>query len=90
VVGTHVHPRAAGHIVEPDDMPANPGIDYLALVAAEHEQATRRTINFSALEPAGPGDDCDSDRGHPGSAPDGWEEPPLPFPDGDGQPGAQP
>src|SRR5687768_18308178 len=42
VIGTHVHPRAAGHLDQPDDMPVNPGIDYLALVAAEHQQATDR------------------------------------------------
>ena len=48
-VGTHVHPRAAATL-QPDDMPANPGIDYLGLVAAEHEQATRRTINFHDMD----------------------------------------
>jgi hypothetical protein len=26
------------------------GIDYLALIEAEHRQATRRTINFADLE----------------------------------------
>lgn len=90
VVGTHVHPRAAGHLDQPDDMPANPGIDYLALVAAEHEQATRRTINFSALDPEPPDGDSDTDdHGHDRSTPGGWQEPPLPFPDRDGQLGAQ-
>lgn len=48
---THVHPKATA---EPPDvldgMPATPtGIDYLALVEAEHRQATRRSINFADL-----------------------------------------
>ena len=48
---THVHPKATA---EPPDvldgMDASPtGIDYLALVEAEHRQATRRTINFGDL-----------------------------------------
>ncbi len=88
VIGTHVHPRAAGHLDQPDDMPANPGIDYLALVAAEHQQATRRTINFSALGPDHRGGEPDRDDrgGDPGC---GWQEPPLPFPDGDGRTGAE-
>lgn len=50
-VRTHVHPKATA---EPPDvldgMPATPtGIDYLALVEAEHRQATRRSINFADL-----------------------------------------
>jgi hypothetical protein len=32
-------------------MPANPGIDYLALVAAEHAATTRKAINFADLTP---------------------------------------
>lgn len=51
VLGAHVHPQAANAVAEPDDMPANPGIDYLALVAAEHAAATRTTINFAGLTP---------------------------------------
>jgi putative transposase len=51
VLGAHVHPKAAVAVTEPDDMPANPGIDYLALVAAEHAAATRKAINFADLTP---------------------------------------
>jgi putative transposase len=47
----HVHPKASA---EPPDvldgMATTPtGIDYLALIEAEHRQATRRTINFADL-----------------------------------------
>ena len=55
----HVHPKATA---EPPDVvdgmePTPTGIDYLALVEAEHARATRRTINFADL----PGDDADDD-----------------------------
>jgi type II secretory pathway predicted ATPase ExeA len=51
----HVHPKAT---TEPPDvldgMDATPtGIDYLALVAAEHRQATRRTIKLRRSRPRG-------------------------------------
>jgi hypothetical protein len=46
-VGRHVHPHA-----RPDE-PVSPapatGIDYLALVTARYEDATRRRIAYSAL-----------------------------------------
>jgi putative transposase len=50
-LATHVHPKATA---EPPDvldgMPATPtGIDYLALVEAEHRHATQQTINFADL-----------------------------------------
>jgi putative transposase len=82
-LGNHVHPKASVHLETPDDMPANPGIDYLALVEAEHRAATRRVINFADLptDTQDPGD---------GDTPP-WHEPPLPFPgsdDDDDQPGA--
>jgi putative transposase len=82
-VREHVHPQAAGHLAQPDDMPANPGIDYLALVAAEHRDATRHSINFAGLTAAAP------DPGGPDDPPPPWpHEPSLPFPtahgDGDG------
>lgn len=65
VIGVHVHPRAAAGITEPDDMPAaHSGIDYLALVAAEHEQAIRQTINFADLT----GEDADGDGDVEGAA----------------------
>nr|WP_289298684.1 Mu transposase C-terminal domain-containing protein [uncultured Reyranella sp.] len=49
---THVHPKATA---EPPDvldgMATTPtGIDYLALIEAEHRQATRRLINFADLD----------------------------------------
>jgi putative transposase len=83
-LGTHVHPKATVHLQGPDDMPANPGIDYLALVEAEHRAATRRAINFSDL----PADTRDPDGDGDGDASPPWQEPPLPFsgddePDGD-------
>lgn len=73
-IGTHVHPQASAHLTTPDDMPANPGIDYLALVAAEHQRATRRTINFAAL-PTDP-DPAPEPEPRPTN---GWTEPPLPL-----------
>jgi putative transposase len=50
-VKTHVHPKATAEPPEVlDGMDATPtGIDYLALIQAEHAQATRRTINFADL-----------------------------------------
>lgn len=81
-VGTHVHPKATSHLEQPDDMPANSGIDYLALVEAEHRAATRRSINFADL-PDPDGDDAappGADTPPPPPSP-GWLEPPLPFDD---------
>lgn len=75
-IGTHVHPKAAVGLDAPDDMPANSGIDYLELVAAEHRAATRRSINFADLP--------DSDGDHPPSTATAWQQPPLPLPDPDG------
>jgi putative transposase len=67
VLGTHVHPKAASGLASPDDMPAaHSGIDYLALVAAEHETATRQTINFADL----PDDTGDLENGDDGDASD--------------------
>lgn len=72
-IGTHVHPDAAGGLAHSDDMPpVHSGIDYLALVAAEHQAATRRSINFADL--TAPGDTATPE-------PSAWDEPPLPFPD---------
>jgi putative transposase len=76
-IATHVHPTAAGHR-DPDDLnpPAPSGIDYLELVAAEHRDATRRSINFADL-PAR--EDAQTDERE---LPDPWpHEPPLPFED---------
>ena len=48
---THVHPKATVEAPDVlDGMTTTPtGIDYLALVEQEHQQATRRTINFADL-----------------------------------------
>jgi putative transposase len=78
-VRTHVHPKAASVNDDPDDPPAASGIDYLALVAAEHHEATRRSINFADLA-SDHDDDSDTDSDGP-LLPDPWpHEPPLPFP----------
>lgn len=47
----HVHPKATAEAPDVlDGMTATPtGIDYLALIEAEHRQATRQTINFADL-----------------------------------------
>lgn len=56
-VGRHVHPQARPD--EPLPAPPSTGIDYLALVAARYEQATRRRIAYSALPE--PDDDSDEE-----------------------------
>ncbi len=47
---THVHPKATAEPPELLDGMTSTGIDYLALIEAEHRQATRRTINFADLD----------------------------------------
>lgn len=75
-VHAHVHPKASSQLTA-DDLPPNPGIDYLALVAAEHREATRRSINFAELPAGEPHDPHQRP-----ALPDPWpHEPPLPFPD---------
>jgi putative transposase len=76
-IRTHVHPTAAGHRDTGDDTPpAASGIDYLALVAADHHAATRRSINFADL-PA-----REDEQPNERELPDPWpHEPPLPFDD---------
>jgi len=56
----HVHPKATAEAPDTlDGMDTTPtGIDYLALVEAEHRQATRRSINFADLHRD---DETDSD-----------------------------
>lgn len=66
-IGTHVHPKANSRPDPDERTPANPGVDYLALVEAEHHQATRRAINFADL----PGDQADQAGV--------WHQPPLPL-----------
>jgi putative transposase len=48
---THVHPKASTETPEMLDgmQPTPTGIDYLALVEAEHAQTSRRTINYGDL-----------------------------------------
>lgn len=46
-IGRHVHPQARPE--EPSTPPPATGIDYLGLVAARYEDATRRRIAYSAL-----------------------------------------
>ena len=45
----HVHPKATAEPPEVLDGMTATGIDYLALIEAEHRQATRRPINFGDL-----------------------------------------
>lgn len=75
--GTHVHPKAAGHLTTGDDMPANTGIDYLALVEREHRDATRAAINFADLTDPTPHETP------PDPPARTWDEPPLPLPPDD-------
>ena len=50
-ITAHVHARVDGRRDHhDDDAPAPTGIDYLALIEAEHHQATRRSINFADLD----------------------------------------
>lgn len=50
-ISAHVHAQVEGRRDHDDnDPPASTGIDYLALIEAEHDQATRRTINFAGLD----------------------------------------
>jgi putative transposase len=51
-LATHVHPKATAEGPDVlDGMATTPtGIDYLALVEAEHRQATRRLIHFADLD----------------------------------------
>lgn len=84
---THVHPRATAEPPDQlDGMATTPtGIDYLALVEAEHDAATRRSINFADL-PGNHHTDNRTDNGD-GPAPPTSDrrphEPPLPLPDDD-------
>lgn len=49
-MSAHVHAQVQGRRDHPDDPPAPTGIDYLALIEAEHRDATRRSINFADLD----------------------------------------
>jgi len=48
----HAHPKAKAETVAP---PPPTGIDYLAIIGAEHQAAQRQRINYSALASAGDG-----------------------------------
>ena len=51
-ISAHVHAQVDGRRDHEDDtdLSTPTGIDYLALIEAEHDQATRRTINFADLD----------------------------------------
>ena len=46
----HAHPKARPET--PAAAPQPTGIDYLAIIAAEHQAAQRQRINYGALAPA--------------------------------------
>jgi putative transposase len=48
----HSHPRAKPET--PAAPPPATGVNYLALIAAEHDAAQRQRINYGALAPTGP------------------------------------
>lgn len=49
---SHVHHQVEGRRDDEDEQPPPAtGIDYLALIEAEHRDATRRAINFADLDP---------------------------------------
>jgi len=49
-ITSHVHPQVDGRRDHDPAPAASTGIDYLALVAAEHAKATRRSLNFADLD----------------------------------------
>ncbi len=64
-IGRHVHPNARPDLPPP---PASPtGIDYLALVAAQHRQLLAARINYTDLPSAAP---LDSNAAHGADEPD--------------------
>ena len=82
-IGEHTHPKAAGRR-EADEheaqAPPPVGIDYLALVEAEHREATQVSINYAAM--LQPDTDRDGEpAGEPAVPPPGaaWHEPTLPL-----------
>jgi hypothetical protein len=64
----HVHPDAATSAPPPA---APTGIDYLNLIAADHQQHLATTINYDSLTPTGdrPGPVIDLTTSHPGQLP---------------------
>jgi putative transposase len=60
-IGRHSHPKAKPE--NPAGPPPATGIDYLAIIAAEHEQAARRhRIRYDALAEPGPGHGQDGEQ----------------------------
>jgi putative transposase len=50
-ISTHVHAQVDGRRDHPDQRPPTPtGLDYLALIQAEHDHADRASINFADLD----------------------------------------
>ena len=50
LLSTHVHPQVDGRHDHDPEPAVSTGVDYLALIEAEHRDATRRSINFAALD----------------------------------------
>jgi hypothetical protein len=60
-IGRHSHAKAKPE--QPGTPPPPTGIDYLALLRAEHEQAERRRIRYDALAVGEDGQDQDTAEG---------------------------
>jgi putative transposase len=54
-IARHVHPRAGADLH--DEPPPKTGIDYLALIEAEHERSLARRIAYRKITPDDPGED---------------------------------
>lgn len=91
-IGDRVHPKAAGRGETAEHQAQTPppvGIDYLALVEAEHRAANRVSINYADLsdgqDGSSPDNNADLPDGQGASSPTrAWDEPTLPLdPDAD-------
>ena len=51
----HAHPKARPEPLPGDDAPRATGIDYLALLGEQHEQAGQGRVNYAALTSPAPG-----------------------------------
>jgi putative transposase len=62
----HAHPKARPENPAADDIPRATGIDYLALIDAQHTRQVADRVNYAALHPQPPatGDDRGSDDPH--------------------------
>lgn len=63
----HSHPRARPET--PAGPPPPAGIDYLAIIDAEHQAAQRKRINYDALDPADPPAAADGEQPPPANPP---------------------